>query len=80
MPAHAFSTRSKVRSPEQIQRSVVVSHYRSSYFSNVAGVTDVKCDMDKKEIHVEGDADTNEMLQALLKWSKASGKSVELLS
>ena len=46
----------------------------------MAGVTDVKCDMDKKEIHVEGDADTNEMLQALLKWSKASGKSVELLS
>uniref|UniRef100_M4B1N9 HMA domain-containing protein n=1 Tax=Hyaloperonospora arabidopsidis (strain Emoy2) TaxID=559515 RepID=M4B1N9_HYAAE len=48
--------------------------------NKIEGVTDVKCDMDKKEIHVEGDADTNEMLQALLKWSKASGKSVELLS
>lgn len=45
---------------------------------DVAGVADVKCDVEKQQILVTGDADDNVMLEALLKWSKASGKSVEL--
>ncbi|KAF1320485.1 hypothetical protein FI667_g12347, partial [Globisporangium splendens] len=54
--------------------------YLSLAFSvgRVAGVTDVKCDVEKQQILVTGDADVNVMLEALLKWSKASGKSVEL--
>ena len=46
----------------------------------MTGVTDVKCDMEKQQVLVEGDADANVMLQALLKWSEASGKSVELVA
>ncbi|CEG44365.1 copper transport protein atox1 [Plasmopara halstedii] len=46
--------------------------------TKIEGVTDVKCDIEKQQILVEGDADTNTMLEALLKWSKASGKTVEL--
>ncbi|UIZ27175.1 hypothetical protein KXD40_002281 [Peronospora effusa] len=45
-----------------------------------SGVSDVKCDVEKQQILVEGDADVNVMLEALLKWSKASGKSVELVA
>ncbi|TYZ68039.1 hypothetical protein PybrP1_011782 [[Pythium] brassicae (nom. inval.)] len=40
-------------------------------------VTEFKCDIEKKQILVTGDADEEVMLEALLKWSKASGKSVE---
>jgi copper chaperone len=43
-------------------------------------VSDVKCDVEKQQILVEGEADANVMLEALLKWSKASGKSVELVA
>ncbi|CAI5733643.1 unnamed protein product [Hyaloperonospora brassicae] len=46
----------------------------------IDGVTDVQCDMEKQQVLVEGDADANVMLEALLKWSKASGKSVELVA
>ncbi|CAH0522679.1 unnamed protein product [Peronospora belbahrii] len=48
--------------------------------TKIEGVTDVKCDVDKQQILVEGDADVNVMLDALLKWSNASGKSVELVA
>ncbi|TDH65197.1 hypothetical protein CCR75_009608 [Bremia lactucae] len=48
--------------------------------TKIEGVTDVKCDIEKKRVLVEGDADANVMLEALLKWSKASGKSVELVA
>ncbi|GAB9467855.1 hypothetical protein Gpo141_00005189 [Globisporangium polare] len=45
--------------------------------TKIDGVTDVQCDIEKKQILVTGDADEEVMLEALLKWSKASGKSVE---
>ncbi|CAI5746204.1 unnamed protein product [Peronospora destructor] len=48
--------------------------------SKIEGVADVKCDVEKQQILVKGDADVNAMLEALLKWSKASGKSVELVA
>ncbi|DAZ96787.1 TPA: hypothetical protein N0F65_005785 [Lagenidium giganteum] len=47
--------------------------------NKIDGVTDVKCDVEKQQILVTGTADDNTMLEALLKWSKASGKSVELV-
>jgi copper chaperone len=46
--------------------------------SKIEGVSSVQCDVAKQQILVEGDADENAMLEALLKWSKASGKSVAL--
>jgi copper chaperone len=45
--------------------------------TKIDGVTDVQCDVAKQQILVTGDADEDAMLEALLKWSKASGKSVE---
>lgn len=42
------------------------------------GVESVECNIDNKQVLVTGDADKQTMLEALLKWSKASGKSVEL--
>jgi copper chaperone len=41
-------------------------------------VENVACDIEKKQVIVTGDADKQTMLDALLKWSQASGKSVEL--
>ncbi|KAI9907870.1 hypothetical protein PsorP6_004666 [Peronosclerospora sorghi] len=48
--------------------------------NKIEGVTSVQCDVEKQQILVEGDADANVMLEALLKWSSASGKSVELVA
>lgn len=53
------------------------THKRSLSLSTWPGVTDVQCDVAKQQILVTGDADEDAMLEALLKWSKASGKSVE---
>nr|CCA19506.1 conserved hypothetical protein [Albugo laibachii Nc14] len=44
------------------------------------GVTDVKCDLDKKQILVTGNTKPDAMLQALKNWSVASKKDVELIS
>lgn len=44
----------------------------------IVGVTNVQCSVEKQQILVEGDADETVMLEALQKWSKASGKSVAL--
>ncbi|ETN07433.1 hypothetical protein PPTG_13339 [Phytophthora nicotianae INRA-310] len=48
--------------------------------SLLASSYNTACDVEKQQILVEGDADANVMLEALLKWSKASGKSVELVA
>eukprot|EP00640_Fibrocapsa_japonica_P009877 CAMPEP_0113934448 /NCGR_PEP_ID=MMETSP1339-20121228/1773_1 /TAXON_ID=94617 /ORGANISM="Fibrocapsa japonica" /LENGTH=76 /DNA_ID=CAMNT_0000936261 /DNA_START=79 /DNA_END=309 /DNA_ORIENTATION=+ /assembly_acc=CAM_ASM_000762 len=46
------------------------------------GVTSVETDVEAKTVVVQGDAQTSPetMLEALMKWSAASGKSVELAS
>ncbi|OQR84700.1 hypothetical protein ACHHYP_13037 [Achlya hypogyna] len=44
----------------------------------IDGVKSVACDIDAKTVVVTGTADPQVMLAALLKWSAASGKSVEL--
>ncbi|TMW60813.1 hypothetical protein Poli38472_000855 [Pythium oligandrum] len=46
--------------------------------TKIPGVQDVKCDIEKQQVLVTGDADDQVMLDALLKWSEASGKSVAL--
>ncbi|CAK4076669.1 unnamed protein product [Aphanomyces euteiches] len=45
----------------------------------IPGVETVKCDIEGQQILVDGTADAQVMLEALFKWSKASGKSVELV-
>ena len=46
--------------------------------SRIAGVEDVKCDVEAKTIVVKGSADAQVMLEALKKWGAATNKSVEL--
>lgn len=48
--------------------------------NKIDGVSNVECDIEGQKILVTGSADKDTMLAALLKWSKASGKSVELIS
>ncbi|ETV73783.1 hypothetical protein H257_11474 [Aphanomyces astaci] len=47
--------------------------------NKIEGVTKVACDIPGQQVLVTGTADVTVMLEALLKWSKASGKSVELV-
>lgn len=46
--------------------------------ARIAGVEDVKCDVEAKTIVVKGSADAQVMLEALKKWGAATNKSVEL--
>lgn len=50
--------------------------------SKIDGVTDIKIDVEAKSVVVthEESVSSEEMLEKLMKWSKASGKSVKLLS
>ena len=48
--------------------------------NKIEGVSKVECDIEGQQILVTGSADPQVMLTALMKWSKASGKSVELVS
>eukprot|EP00638_Chattonella_subsalsa_P004273 CAMPEP_0117758468 /NCGR_PEP_ID=MMETSP0947-20121206/15398_1 /TAXON_ID=44440 /ORGANISM="Chattonella subsalsa, Strain CCMP2191" /LENGTH=76 /DNA_ID=CAMNT_0005578665 /DNA_START=99 /DNA_END=329 /DNA_ORIENTATION=+ len=45
------------------------------------GVENVVTDVEKKQVLVQGNGETSPevMLEALMKWSEASGKSVELV-
>ncbi|EQC33573.1 hypothetical protein SDRG_08680 [Saprolegnia diclina VS20] len=45
----------------------------------IPGVKSVACDIEAQQVLVTGSADAQTMLAALLKWSAASGKSVELV-
>lgn len=45
-----------------------------------SGVETVEPDVAEKTVRVVGTADPEVMLEKLMKWSKASGKSVELAS
>ena len=44
----------------------------------IDGVSNVDCDIEGQSIKVTGTAEAQTMLNALLKWGKASGKTVEL--
>lgn len=48
--------------------------------NKIEGVSSVDCDIAGQKIVVTGSANKDTMLAALLKWSKASGKSVELIT
>ena len=48
--------------------------------NKIKGVSSVDCDIAGQKIVVTGSANKDTMLAALLKWSKASGKSVELIT
>ena len=60
-----------------------INHFiKMRCFNNTTGVEDIECDIDAKTVTVScGDeADEQLMLEKLLKWSEASGKSVSLIS